>query len=70
MASNSGTYGLNNLWDIQVFIVIIVSEVTVVINVTCTGLGIDEILDLMYIFDLQRTLTLASRLLLLGVLHK
>jgi hypothetical protein len=72
-ASNSRTHGLNNLRDIRVVVIVVgvvVLELTVIVEVARTSLGVDEILDLMCPLDLRRTFALAGGLLLLGILCK
>jgi hypothetical protein len=72
VASNSRVHGLDNLGDIRVIavVVVIVLKLTATVEVACTGLGVDEILNLMCPLDLQRTFALAGGLLLLGILCK
>jgi hypothetical protein len=72
-ASNSRAHGLNDLGDIRVVIVVVgvvILELAVIVEIARTGLGVDEILDLMCPLDLRRTFTLAGGLLLLGILCK
>jgi hypothetical protein len=72
VASDSRAHGLNDLGDIRVVgvVVVVVLELAVIVELVRTGLGVDEILNLMCLLDLWRAFTLTGGFLLLGILHK
>jgi hypothetical protein len=49
--------------------VVVIFKLAVIVVVPCTGLGVDEIFNLMGALDLTRMFALASRLLLFCILQ-